>query len=51
MNPLAGLHPQHSDLPIMASMVGMDYLSLVGGIMNSARARCRTGVRADRLAA
>ncbi|MGH8167374.1 MAG: D-alanine--D-alanine ligase family protein, partial [Woeseiaceae bacterium] len=51
VNPLAGLHPEHSDLPIMASMVGMDYLSLIGGIMNSAKARCRTGVRADRLAA
>jgi D-alanine-D-alanine ligase len=51
VNPLAGLHPEHSDLPIMASMVGMDYVSLIGGIMNSAKARCRAGVRADLLAA
>jgi len=51
VNPLAGLHPQHSDLPIMASMVGMDYVSLIGGIMTSAKARCRPGTRADLLAA
>ncbi|MEX2494919.1 MAG: hypothetical protein WD448_02455 [Woeseia sp.] len=50
-NPLAGLHPRHSDLPIMASMVGMDYVSLIGGIMSSAKARCRPGARADLLAA
>ncbi|HEX6259278.1 MAG TPA: hypothetical protein VFZ51_01405 [Woeseiaceae bacterium] len=51
VNPLAGLHPQHSDLPIMASMIGIDYVSLIGGIMNSARTRCRTSARAVRLAA
>ncbi|MEX2126459.1 MAG: hypothetical protein WD795_21370 [Woeseia sp.] len=51
VNPLAGLHPEHSDLPIMAAKIGMDYVSLIGGIMNSAKARCRTGARADRLAA
>ena len=53
VNPLAGLHPQHSDLPIMASMVGMDYRTLISGIMNSAKVRCRRRVRvpADLLAA
>jgi D-alanine-D-alanine ligase len=51
VNPLAGLHPEHSDLPIMASMTGMDYVSLIGGIMNSAKTRCRTSARAVRLAA
>lgn len=51
VNPLAGLHPQHSDLPIMASMIGIEYVSLIGGIMNSARTRCRTSARAVRLAA
>ena len=51
VNPLAGLHPQHSDLPMMASMAGMDYVSLIGGIMNSAKTRCRSSVRAVKLAA
>ncbi len=53
VNPLAGLHPEHSDLPIMASMVGMDYRTLINGIMNSAKVRCRRRVRvpADLLAA
>jgi D-alanine-D-alanine ligase len=51
VNPLAGLHPEHSDLPIMASMTGMDYVSLIGGIMSSAKTRCRTSARAVRLAA
>lgn len=41
VNPLAGLHPEHSDLPIMAAKAGIDYLSLIAGIMNSARTRCR----------
>jgi D-alanine-D-alanine ligase len=51
VNPLAGLHPEHSDLPIMATKIGMDYVSLIGGIMNSAKVRCRTRVLADSLAA
>ena len=51
VNPLAGLHPEHSDLPIMATMTGMDYVSLIGGIMNSAKTRCRSSARAVRLAA
>ncbi len=53
VNPLAGMHPHHSDLPIMASMVGMDYRTLISGIMSSARVRCRRRVRvpADLIAA
>jgi D-alanine-D-alanine ligase len=51
VNPLAGLHPEHSDLPIMASMIGMDYVSLIGGILNSAKSRFRISTRAVRLAA
>lgn len=51
VNPLAGLHPEHSDLPIMATMVGLDYVGLIAGIMNSAKTRCRASARPVRLAA
>lgn len=51
VNPLAGLHPEHSDLPIMAAKAGMDYVTLIGGIMNSAKTRCRARAQADSLAA
>ncbi len=52
VNPLAGLHPEHSDLPIMAAKAGMDYLALIAGIMNSAKTRCRAArMQAQRLAA
>lgn len=40
VNPLAGIHPGHSDLPIMAKLVGMDYVTLIGKIMSSAVQRC-----------
>lgn len=39
VNPLAGLTPGHSDLPIMAAQSGMDYTSLIGAILESARER------------
>ena len=39
VNPLAGLHPQHSDLPIIANMLGLTYRSLIEGILHSAFAR------------
>jgi D-alanine-D-alanine ligase len=39
LNPLAGLHPEHSDLCIIASKVGLSYPSLIGEIMASARKR------------
>lgn len=51
VNPLAGLHPEHSDLPIMATMVNMTYTSLIEGIMRSAKVRCRRGAVADLMAA
>lgn len=35
-NPLAGLHPQHSDLPIIATMVGLPYVELIRHIVDSA---------------
>ena len=36
VNPLAGLHPVHSDLPILSKMIGIDYQSLIEMIMKSA---------------
>jgi D-alanine-D-alanine ligase len=38
-NPLAGLHPQHSDLPMIATAVGMSYVELIGCIVDSALQR------------
>jgi D-alanine-D-alanine ligase len=39
VNPLAGIHPEHSDLPIMATLVGVPYRDLIGRIMDSALGR------------
>ena len=39
MNPLAGLHPVHSDLPILAKIAGMDYKTLIKEIIESAMSR------------
>jgi D-alanine-D-alanine ligase len=39
VNPLAGLHPSHSDLPMIATSVGMPYVELVRAIIDSAAAR------------
>ncbi len=39
VNPLAGLHPKHSDLPIICSMVGISYQELIHRIMSSACSR------------
>jgi len=36
VNPLAGLHPEHSDLPIICNLQGIPYLQLMGWIMESA---------------
>lgn len=36
INPLAGIHPEHSDLPILSHLNGIPYLKLMGMIMNSA---------------
>ncbi|MBE0666940.1 MAG: D-alanine--D-alanine ligase [Bacteroidales bacterium] len=38
-NPLAGLNPVHSDLPILSRMCGMEYDTLMEKIMNSAKKR------------
>jgi D-alanine-D-alanine ligase len=40
VNPLAGLHPENSDLCIIASMTGMTYGALIEAIMKSALKRC-----------
>jgi D-alanine-D-alanine ligase len=39
LNPLAGLHPTHSDLPMIATAVGMEYRELIDRIVCSARER------------
>ncbi len=39
VNPLAGLHPEHSDLCIIARQMGITYRSLIGAIMSSAQER------------
>jgi len=39
VNPLAGLTPGYSDLPIMAELSGMSYEALIGEILSSALAR------------
>ena len=36
VNPLAGLHPVHSDLPILSNMSGIKYQALIEMIMKSA---------------
>ncbi len=41
VNPLAGLHPEHSDLCIIAAKAGMTYRDLIRIIMFSATARCQ----------
>jgi D-alanine-D-alanine ligase len=39
VNPLAGLHPTHSDLPILATLAGMPYQQLIGEILQAAKLR------------
>jgi D-alanine-D-alanine ligase len=39
VNPLAGLNPEHSDLPIMAALKGVDYQGLIGEIVRCATER------------
>ena len=38
-NPLAGLHPFHSDLPMIATAVGLPYQAMIGRIVDSACSR------------
>lgn len=39
INPLAGLHPEHSDLPILCNRLGVPYRDLIDWIVRSAAAR------------
>lgn len=38
-NPLAGLHPQHSDLPMLCTELGVEYSTLIDRIVQSAAER------------
>jgi D-alanine-D-alanine ligase len=46
VNPLPGLHPVRSDLPIMARMAGVDYDQLLGAIVGAAVVRAGVCERA-----
>jgi D-alanine-D-alanine ligase len=39
VNPLAGLHPTHSDLPIVCRLKDISYLQLIAAILESANSR------------
>ena len=41
INPLPGLHPTHSDLPMIATQEGMKYEELIGQIINNAFKRLK----------
>jgi D-alanine-D-alanine ligase len=43
VNPLAGLHPSHSDLPMLCTELGMPYVELIEHIVRSAATRCQGG--------
>jgi len=43
LNPLPGLHPTHSDLPILWAALGRPYLELIAAIVDAAAARRREG--------
>ena len=45
VNPLAGLHPEHSDLPILATKVGISFVDLIGRIIASAQTRVEEAKR------
>ena len=42
VNPLAGLHPVHSDLPILSYLAGITYQELIEMILDSAEGRLRS---------
>ncbi len=42
VNPLPGLHPQHSDLPMLCGFAGVSYVDLIERIVTSARRRIVT---------
>jgi D-alanine-D-alanine ligase len=41
VNPLAGIHPEHSDLPIICGLVGISYVELIDRIVRSAAKRIK----------
>jgi D-alanine-D-alanine ligase len=43
VNPLPGLHPSHSDLPMIATQEGMSYEKLIGTILDNAFRRAKNG--------
>ncbi len=43
VNVLPGLHPEHSDLPILSNLQGMEYQELIRRIVESASERIRSG--------
>ena len=43
INPLPGLHPTHSDLPMIATQEGMPYIELIDAIVRSAAERRENG--------
>ncbi len=50
-NPLAGLHPRHSDLPILAAQNGIGFVELIGMILDAGLARyglIRPGLKQQR---
>ncbi|MBN1760329.1 MAG: hypothetical protein JW863_18520 [Chitinispirillaceae bacterium] len=49
LNPLAGLHPTHSDLPIMWQLRGLRYTDLIGEIISSALRRHRQRSESSRI--
>jgi D-alanine-D-alanine ligase len=43
VNPLAGIHPEHSDLPMICGFMGISYRELIDRIVRSASQRVLTG--------
>ncbi|MCX5865933.1 MAG: D-alanine--D-alanine ligase [Proteobacteria bacterium] len=48
VNPLAGMHPTHSDLPMLCTAIGMPYVELISQIVKSAWTRARKEKKPDR---
>ena len=48
VNPLAGLHPEHSDLPILCSKLGISFQALIERILTSAKSRLKATELSDR---
>ena len=51
VNPLPGMHPSHSDLPMLCTAVGMGYMQLVEAVVDSAARRIGEPRRAARFEA